>query len=172
MEIGAGFVSSKGPNGGESSFLSNLVGSQHLGFIGVRNSNVFEGQTEAGIYVNASGQGVVFADVKNFKMDYPGKPDKQIWYGSLEGPELAAYIRGTGQLINGRASIEFTDHYQKVANTGTMTVILTPLSGKSKGLAVVSKKSKGFEVEELLEGTGSYEFDWEVKCARNGHEGF
>ncbi|MDZ4710554.1 MAG: hypothetical protein SH818_19295 [Saprospiraceae bacterium] len=129
MEVGAGFVSSKGPNGGESSFLSNLVGSPHLGFVGVRNSSVFEGATEAGMFVNTSGQGVIFADVKNFKMDYPGKPDKQIWYGSLEGPELAAYIRGTGKLTNGKASIEFTDHYQNVANTGTMTVILTPLSG-------------------------------------------
>jgi len=53
-----------------------------------------------------------------------------------------------------------------------MTVILTPLSGKSKGLAVVNKKSTGFEVEELMEGSGTYEFDWEVKCVRAGHEGF
>jgi len=172
MEIGAGFVSSRGPNGGESSFLSNLVGSLNLGFVGVRNSNVFEGATEAGMYVNTSGQGIVFGDMKNFKMDYPGRPDKQIWYGSLEGPELAAYIRGTGKLINGKASIEFTDHYQKVANTGTMTVILTPLNGKSKGLAVVHKSSTGFQVEELLEGSGTYEFDWEVKCVRQGYEGF
>lgn len=172
LEMGPGFVSSKGPNGGESSFLSNLVGSQNLGFVGVRNSSVFEGPTEAGMYVNTSGQGVLFADVKNFKVDYPGKPDKQIWYGSLEGPELAAYIRGTGKISNGKATIEFTDHYQKIANTGTMTVILTPLSGKSKGLAVVKKSSTGFEVEELLEGSGNYEFDWEVKCVRKGHEGF
>jgi len=172
MEVGAGFVSSKGPNGGESSFLSNVVGSQNLGYVGVRNSNVFEGSVEAGMYVNTSGQGVIFADQKNFKIDYPGKPDKQIWYGSLEGPELAAYVRGTGKLTNGKATIEFTDHYQNVANAGTMTVILTPLSGKSKGLAVVNKSSTGFKVEELLEGSGSYEFDWEVKCVRKGHEDF
>ena len=124
------------------------------------------------MYTTANNQGVLFADVKNFKMDYPGKPDKQIWYGSLEGPELAAYIRGTGKLINGRAVIEFPDHYVQVANASTMTVILTPLSGKSKGLAVVKKTNTSFSVEELAEGSGSYEFDWEVKCVRKGHEDF
>jgi len=170
-EIKSGILLAKGPNGIEHSFMSTTNGS-NLGYIGVCNSNIVGSPVKAGMYTDNSNQGVLFADIKNFKMDYPGKPDKQIWYGSLEGPELAAYIRGTGKLVNGKASIEFSDHYQKVANTGTMTVILTPLSGKSKGLAVVSKKSTGFEVEELMEGSGTYEFDWEVKCVRNGHEDF
>ena len=170
-EIKSGTILAKGPNGIEHSFMSSATAT-NLGYIGVCNSNIVGSPVKAGMYTNESNQGVLFADVKNFKMDYPGKPDKQIWYGSLEGPELAAYIRGTGKLVNGKASIEFTDHYQKVANTATMTVILTPLSGKSKGLAVVSKKSAGFEVEELLDGSGTYEFDWEAKCVRNGHEGF
>lgn len=166
-----GHLSVQAPNGGDLAVMASNSAS-NLGFVGVYNANVPGNVVEAGMLVNASGQGVLFADQKNFKMDYPGRPDKQIWYGSLEGPELAAYIRGTGKLINGKASIEFTDHYQKVANTGTMTVILTPLSGKSKGLAVVSKKSTGFEVEELLEGSGTYDFDWEVKCVRQGYEQF
>lgn len=170
-EIKSGTILAKGPNGIEHSFMSSATAT-NLGYIGVCNSNIVGSPVKAGMYTNESNQGVLFADVKNFKMDYPGKPDKQIWYGSLEGPELAAYIRGTGKLVNGKAFIEFTDHYQKVANTATMTVILTPLSGKSKGLAVVSKKSTGFEVEELSEGSGTYEFDWEAKCVRNGHEGF
>lgn len=170
-EIKNGIVLAKGPNGIEHSFMSTTNGS-NLGYIGVCNSNIVNSPVKAGMYTNNNNQGVLFADIKNFKIDYPGKPDKQIWYGSLEGPELAAYIRGTGKLVSGKASIEFTDHYQKLANTSTMTVILTPLSGKSKGLAVVKKAGTGFEVEELLEGSGSYEFDWEVKCVRKGHEGF
>lgn len=170
-EVKSGTILAKGPNGVEHSFMSSAT-APNLGYIGVCNSNIIGSPVKAGMYTNASNQGVLFADIKNFKIDYPGQPDKQIWYGSLEGPELAAYIRGTGSLVNGKSDIVFSDHYQKLANTGTMTVILTPLSGKSKGLAVVKKSNTGFKVEELLDGSGSYDFDWEVKCVRIGHEGF
>ena len=53
-----------------------------------------------------------------------------------------------------------------------MTVMLTPLSADSKGLAVINKHKAGFEVKELLGGTGNYEFDWEVKCVRKGAEDY
>ncbi|MCB0845209.1 MAG: hypothetical protein KDE26_18295, partial [Bacteroidetes bacterium] len=68
--------------------------------------------------------------------------------------------------------IEFDDHFQLVSNPETMTVILTPLSAKSKGLAVIEKTGEGFTVQELFEGEGNYSFDWEVKCVRRGHENF
>ena len=170
-EVKSGTILAKGPNGVEHSFMSSAT-APNLGYIGVCNSNLVGSPVKAGMYTNANNQGILFADVKNFKMDYPGKPDKQIWYGSLEGPELAAYIRGTGKMINGSARIDFPDHYIQVANAGTMTVIVSPLSSKSKGIAVVKKSNTGFEVEELLDGTGTYEFDWEVKCVRKGYEGF
>lgn len=50
--------------------------------------------------------------------------------------------------------------------------MITPLSGQSKGLAVVEKTALGFKVVELLEGEGDYSFDWEVKCVRQGFEDF
>ncbi len=170
-EVKSGTILAKGPNGIEHSFMSSAT-APNLGYIGVCNSNLPGSPVKAGMYTTAGNQGVIFADVKNFKMDYPGKPDKQIWYGSLEGPELAAYIRGTGKIENGKATIEFPDHFIQVANASTMTVMVTPLSGKSKGLAVVKKTISHFSVEELMEGNGSYEFDWEVKCVRKGHEDF
>ncbi|MEP7267424.1 MAG: hypothetical protein ABI844_07320, partial [Saprospiraceae bacterium] len=171
-EFKPGHINVNGTNGGENAFMGAVSGSPHLGYIGVCNANIVGAPVKAGMYTNASNQGIIFGDQKNFRIDYPGEPDKEIWYGSIEGPELAAYIRGTGKLINGKAILEFPDHYQKVANTATMTVIVTPLSGKSKGLAVVKKSTTGFNVEELLEGSGTYEFDWEVKCVRKGHEDF
>lgn len=172
LELSPGWASVKAPNGVDNSFVGFVGSNPNLGYIGVCNAGIPNSPVEAGMYVNNAGQGVLFADIKNFKIDYPGKSDKEIWYGSLEGPELAAYIRGTGTMVNGKASIHFDDHYAAMANTKTMTVILTPLSSKSKGLAVVKKSREGFEVEELLEGTGNYDFDWEVKCVRKGHEGF
>ncbi|MEL6842946.1 MAG: hypothetical protein AAFP02_07005, partial [Bacteroidota bacterium] len=130
------------------------------------------GNQQAGVFVNGSAQGIVFADQKNFRIPHPEQADKEIWYCSLEGPEAAAYARGTGQLVNGQATINFPDHFRLVANPTTLTVVLTPLSGQSKGLAVITKTANGFEVEELFAGQGNYEFDWEVKGVRKGHENY
>jgi hypothetical protein len=53
-----------------------------------------------------------------------------------------------------------------------MTVILTPLSAESEGLAVVEKTAHGFKIKELRHGNGEYAFDWEVKCVRKGFEDY
>jgi hypothetical protein len=119
------------------------------------------------LYVNS-----ITGVVKGFRMVHPQDPTKEIWYACIEGPEAAAYERGTAQLVNGVAAVQFSDHFQLVANREGMTVMLTPLSGKSNGLAVVEKTERGFKVQELMEGTGNYQFDWEVKCVRKGLENF
>ena len=119
-----------------------------------------------------NGQGVVAANMKNFFMDHPTDESKQIWYASIEGPEAAAYERGTAKLENGEAFIPFTEHFELVINPETMTVNLTPNSAESLGLAVVEKTEKGIRVKELYQGTGNYEFDWEVKAVRKGYEDY
>ena len=139
------------------------------GFVQIyNNSNILR----AGMRINASGLGEFFGDVKNFRIDHPTQPENEIWYASLEGPEAAAYVRGTATLVNGEVSIEFDEHFQLVSNPESMTVILTPLSADSKGLAVVEKTETGISVKELFSGKGNYSFDWEVKCVRRGHENF
>ncbi len=130
------------------------------------------GNSQAGLIVNSSGQGVVFGDVKNFKMDHPTEANSEIWYASLEGPEAAAYLRGTAKLINGTVSVDFPSHFKHVIHDKGMTVMLTPLSADSKGLAVVQKSANGFTVVELSKGSGNYEFDWEVKSVRRGFEDY
>ena len=127
---------------------------------------------EAGIYVNSSGRGVVFGDVKNFRMSNPANPSEEIWYASLEGPEAAAYVRGTAQLVNGRATVRFPEHFRSVANAQGMTIMLTPHSAESLGLAAVDRSESGFEIQELMSGKGSYNVDWEVKAVRRGFEDY
>ena len=46
------------------------------------------------------------------RIDHPEDPSQEIWYPSLEGPEAAAYERGTGELVDGEAFIPFSDHYE------------------------------------------------------------
>ncbi|MDP5169060.1 MAG: hypothetical protein NWR72_02355, partial [Bacteroidia bacterium] len=126
---------------------------------------------KAGFRITA-GLGEVFGDAKNFRMTHPTDETKEIWYASLEGPEAAAYVRGTAHLVNGHCVVNFPEHFQLVASPQSMTVMLTPLSGESKGLAVIRKTAEGFEVTELSSGDGNYEFDWEVKCIRQGFEDY
>lgn len=158
-----------GTNGLANVVISALSGNTNHGYLSVSNSG---GVTKAGVYVDQFGNGVVFGDQKNFRMNHPTEEGKEIWYGSLEGPELAAYTRGTAVLKNGEAAIQFPEHFLIVSNTETMTITLTPLDASSEGLAVVEKTVAGFIVKELRNGTGNYSFDWEVKCVRNGYEDF
>jgi len=130
----------------------------------------------AGMEVTESGQSRVYADrieadFKSFVVDHPLDATKQIAYISLEGPEAGMYTRGTTKLNNGKAIIELPEHFRLMAVESSITVTLTPLSGQSKGLAVTQKSLEdGIIVEELMEGSGTYQFDWEVKCIRKGLE--
>jgi hypothetical protein len=124
------------------------------------------------VEVNASGQGIVWGDVKSFRVANPNEPGTDIWYSCLEGPEAAAYVRGTGHLVNGRASVSLPDHFTAVASSKGITVQVTPLSGESKGLAVVEKGTEKFAVRELNNGNGTYDFDFMVTAVRKGHEDY
>lgn len=170
MEIvsNTGRIITNGPNGYRNVAMTWISGCNDCGSVSVYDGN----SREAGMYVNSSGQGIVFGDVKNFRMEHPDLPGKEIWYASLEGPEAAAYERGTATLVNGKAQISLSDHFEIVAATEGLTVILTPLSGSSKGLAVINKSGSGFEVVELFDGKGNYEFDWEIKAVRKGYENY
>lgn len=168
-DTGEGVVSVFGANGNRNAGLSFLDGSPNNGYVFVSDAL---GDLKAGMFVDAQGRGVLFKDVNNFRMPHPNKPGKEIWYASIEGPEAGAYERGTGTLVNGKAYIEFSEHFELVANMKTMTVSLTPLNSKTLGLAVVQKQENGFLVEELMDGKGNFEFDWEVKCVRKGYEDY
>ena len=165
---GAGSVTTSLSSGTTAVSLST-ASSSGLGYVSVRDGG---GSIQAGMYVDNSSQGVIFADVKNFVSDYPGKSDKVIVYASLEGPEAAAYERGTGKVIDGECYVQFSDHFLQIANSETMTIHLTPLSADSEGLAVTKKSAAGFSVKELRNGDGNYSFDWEVKCIRKGYENY
>jgi len=139
------------------------------GYVAVKN---FAGDNLAGMYVNTAGQGVLFSDIQFFLTADPTSSESLIAYSTIEGPEAAAYDRGTATLQGGTTTITFAQHFKHVADPGSMTVTITPLSADSKGIAVVEKTAKGFTVQELFSGNGSYSFDWEVKCKRKGYEDF
>ncbi len=164
----SGLILALNPNEDANVALSNLNNYPYNGLMAVQSN----GNDVAGVYADQSGYGIVWGDIKSFRMKYPGRANQEIWYASLEGPEAAAYTRGTAKLVKGEAFVEFPEHYKVVANPESMTVIITPLSADSKGMAVIEKTGKGIKVKELSGGKGNYSFDWEVKCVRSGHENF
>ncbi|HSG99872.1 MAG TPA: hypothetical protein VLB27_07475, partial [candidate division Zixibacteria bacterium] len=130
------------------------------------------GVAKAGIYVDDNGDGIVFGDAKTFVSRHPYQTGMEIRYVSLEGPEAAAYHRGTATLVNGSAIVEFPEHFAAVINASGMTVQVTPLSANTPGLAVVEKSANRIVVKELQNGTGSFDFDFTITAVRKGFEDF
>jgi len=164
-----GIVETVGANGSLNARMTWTSGYPNHGAVGVYDSS---GTAKAGIYVNSNGDGVLFTTTKSFREPDPDDPTRDIWYGCIEGPELAMYVRGTARLVNGRARIELPDHFRKLADEQGMTVQLTPRSAESRGLAAVRVSLEGIEVAELLNGRGNYEFDWRVEAVRKDHRDF
>ncbi len=168
-EAGAGWIATAGPNGNLNAHFTHLNGYPNNGYVSAKNSF---GTTRAGMYITAGGLGEIYADVKNFRVPNPNLPGTDIWYACPEGPEAAAYIRGTAHLVDGRATVTFPDHFTAVATSQGMTVQITPHSAESKGLAVVERSVEGFVVRELFSGAGTYDFDYTVMAVRQGHEDY
>ncbi|MFI5952195.1 hypothetical protein [Cryptosporangium sp. NPDC051539] len=119
--------------------------------------------------VDPSGSSFVAADVKNFRLEHPADADVDIVYACVEGPEAAAYVRGTADLVGGRATVRLPEHFTHVVAEAGLTVQVTPWSADSRGLAVTSRSPAELTVEEIGGGSGSYRFDWTVVGVRAGH---
>ncbi len=159
-----------GPNGTLNFLVSSTGNYSNLGYMAVTDDL---GRPKAGMFVDSTTfMGEIFADVKHFRMIHPVEEDKEIWYASLEGPEAAAYVRGSARLKDGEAFVPFPDHYTQVANPEDMTVLITPNDWDTYGIAVIRKTKTGFYVKELKRGDGNFSFDWEAKCKRKGFENY
>ena len=122
------------------------------------------------MFVDSSGQRTITAQVKNFRVANPARPNTDIVYACVEGPEAAAYVRGTAHLAGGQAVVSLPEHFVNVTAGGGMTVQVTPISADSLGLAVIEKRHDAFVIKELHGGTGTYDFHWQVTSVRGGHE--
>lgn len=168
----AGYSSYYGPKGNSIITLSALGGAPNNGLIAVQDDSR---KSKAFMYVDALGNGNVGAnymqaDLYKSYTIYPKDSNLYISNTVLQGTEAATYIRGTAQLINGNANIILPDHFSQTVSSSKITVMLTPLSADSKGIAVLNKTASGFVAQELFAGSGNYEFDYEVKGIRKGYE--
>lgn len=67
---------------------------------------------------------VLQASVKNFVIDHPTKPEKNLVHTCLEGPENGVYVRG--KLLN-RSEIELPEYWTGLVDETSITVSITPI---------------------------------------------
>lgn len=161
--------------GSSGSAYWNLNGSQYISLLPLASQFANgvvavgdDGSIQRALLFASNNLGHLQANIKNFVEPNELDPDTDIVYASVEGPEAAAYVRGTGRLVDGRATIALPDHFRVSCIEEGMTVQLTPRSFDSKGLALGKVSLSGIEVGELHGGTGTYDFDWHVKAIRKG----
>ncbi len=169
-QANAGYVAAYGEDGNLTALLGpRMINAyDHLGggHLTLRNR---EGRTT----IQLNGQtGEIIGTTKSFAMVHPTAPAKQIVYAALEGPEAAAYVRGTAALVNGRAVIRLPEYFSIIISDNGLTAQLTPRSPTSRGLALMAISPQEIVVGELANGTGNYEFDYFVQGVRRGHENF
>ncbi len=128
--------------------------------------SILAGRFDGNLQVNGNLQ---VSGTKNFVQDYPNDPTKQIVYYSLEGGESGTYTRGSGQLVQGEATINLPEHFNLVSSDQGITVQITP-TAETSGLYVVSKSNKQVVVKELGGGKGNATFDYLVQGVRKGYE--
>ncbi len=156
-----------------------LITSDQKGLVFSENFQLLDASNAvvASMSINGSGNSevsahTISATVKNFKIDHPSQQGKEIWFACIEGPEVAAYARGTATLLNGEATILLPDYFSEIVESEGITLTITPLSAQSMGIAVISKGIAQFSVKELFEGRGNYHFDWEIKAVRSGFRNY
>lgn len=100
---------------------------------------------------------------------HPGEAGNQLAFAGLAGGEQALYVRGSGQLVAGRAAIELPDYFTAAASEAGLTVHITP-TGDCRGVFVVSRSVSRIELQESQGGESDAPFDYLVMGVRRGFE--
>jgi len=80
------------------------------------------------------------------------------------------YMKGTGELVNGKAVVKFDNNYQQIiSDKDPVIVTVTPI-GKSNGIYLDAVKSDGFVVAENNDGKSNVKFTWIAIATRKGYE--
>ncbi len=107
----------------------------------------------------------------------PGSANKVMF--APEAPEVLLEDYGTGQLVNGLATIKIDPIFTRnidVNNTRPLKVFIQ-LEGECNGVFVTNKSANGFTVKELQNGNSNVSFSWHIvanrkdEASKNGGSG-
>ncbi len=80
------------------------------------------------------------------------------------------YMRGTGKLSGGKATITFDKKYSDIISDKVPVIVTVTPIGESSGLHLESMKSYGFTVAENNKGKSNTQFTWIAIAVRKGYE--
>ncbi len=90
-----------------------------------------------------------------------------------EAPEVLLEDYGTGQLVNGTATISIDPIFTKniVVNSNHPLKVFIQLEGDCNGVYVTNKTANGFTVKELQNGNSNVAFSWHIVANRKDDMG-
>lgn len=141
-----------GPETGYTKFSWKPVGAAERELLRIKNN----GSVEVPGTFSVTG-------TKNFQINHPTKPGKQLVHSTLEGPEAAVFYRGEAQLASGAAIINLPDYFEALTRKDNRTVQLTAKGKEPFLLSCTDVVDGKFSVY----GTKpDGKFYWEVKAVR------
>ena len=121
----------------------------------------YVGLNYGGTYYKIAGNGVVSSMIKD-------NENKERVIYCPESPEITLQDSGSGQLVNGKATIEIDDIIAKniTVNKKHPLKVFIQLEGDCKGVYVNNKSNKSFTVNELQSGKSNVSFSWLIIANR------
>jgi hypothetical protein len=89
---------------------------------------------------------------------------------TLVSPEMTIQTYGIGQMISGKANINFDDAFASVVSDDEPIIVTITPVGESEGVHLSNVDSKGFSVVENRDGKSSVQFMWVAIGKRKGYE--
>jgi hypothetical protein len=97
-------------------------------------------------------------------------PDKLIPTYTPTSTTVDIITRGTGKLINGKATIRFDENFaNSLSDKFPVNITIAPL-GNSNGVYVSGTSATGFNVSENNSGQSNVEFNWVAIGVKQGYE--
>jgi hypothetical protein len=118
-------------------------------------------------WLNSAGQ--VAATVKNFIIDHPTDPERDLAHATLEGPEHAVIYRGEGQLSDGVATVTLPGYFEPLTRVEGRTVLITPRVGPGGRVATLGAselRQGSFTVRAADDADATARFWWQVIAVR------
>jgi hypothetical protein len=128
-----------------------------------RSTSGYAGFFEGNVQVNGN---LAATGIKPFVQAHPTDPSREIVYVALEGGEAGTYVRGTGQLVNGKAAVALPEHFALVTERQDLTIQLTP-RGTWLQLYAVELDNAQLGVREAQGKSGA--FDYLIHGIRRGY---
>lgn len=108
---------------------------------------------------------------KTFVIDHPdpARRDRYLVHATLEGPEGAVFYRGTAELVDGEATVELPEYFERLTRRGDRTILLTNVGGFDPlAVRTVAGEDIRYGAFHVYSSNphSSQRFHWEVKAVR------